>query len=128
MYARARRTGADPVERDLLTLLVEVACALKRLFVAIDGLDEAVDQVKDGLLRLLPPMSVNLLITSRPLPLFEYRVPDAIQMSIAARTEDIAVFVCEFIKRNSYLREILQGRADLIGKLSSHVKESSKGM
>lgn len=128
MYIDARRAGADPAERILLTVLGEVARTLERLFVALDGLDEAMDSVKDGLLRLLPPMGVNLLITSRPLPLYVRHIPDRMPVSIQARTEDIAVFVSELIKRDSCLSEIMEGRPDLIGKLSKRIKESSQGM
>lgn len=128
VYARARRIGADPAEADLLASLTDIRRALSKLFVVLDGLDEAVDDVKDELLRALPSIGANLLITARPLPLFLHHMPLARHIEIQARTEDIAVFVQGQIRRNSRLREVLHNKHELRAKLSSRVKESSRGM
>ncbi|KAF6754079.1 hypothetical protein DFP72DRAFT_1170539 [Ephemerocybe angulata] len=115
-------------EQGLVKALQDIVGSLSKVFIIIDGLDEAGDAVKDALLRALPTLGANVLIMSRPLELYAHCVPDAIHISIEARTEDIDRFIDDQIQRNSRLQEIVRGDPTVIEKLKARIRESSKGM
>lgn len=115
-------------EQDLLKALREVVMLLSKVFILIDGLDEASDTVKNALLHALPSIGANVLITSRPLDLFAHYVPLALRVSIEACTEDIDLFVDDLIEHNARLQAIVRGQPALISKLKARVRESSRGM
>ncbi|KAF6754069.1 hypothetical protein DFP72DRAFT_900301 [Ephemerocybe angulata] len=115
-------------EQGLVKALQDIIGLLSKVFIIIDGLDEAEDAVKDALLRSLPTLGANILIMSRPLELFTPCVPDALHISIEARTEDIDRFIDDQIQRNSRLQAIIRGDPTLIEKLKARIRESSKGM
>ncbi|KAF5335454.1 hypothetical protein D9611_012131 [Ephemerocybe angulata] len=115
-------------EQGLVKALHDIVGLLSKVFIVIDGLDEADDAVKDALLRTLPTLGANVLIMSRPLELFTPCVPDALHVSIEARTEDIDRFIDDQIQRNSRLRAIIRGDPTLVEKLKVRIRESAKGM
>ncbi|KAF6744462.1 ankyrin repeat-containing domain protein [Ephemerocybe angulata] len=115
-------------EAELVEVFQGAVGLFSKVFIVIDGLDEANDIVKDGLLRVLPSLGANALITSRPLDLFKHHIPDALHILIEARTGDIDIFVQETIKTNSRLGAIIRGDPSLVELLKSRIKESSKGM
>ncbi|KAF6747974.1 ankyrin repeat-containing domain protein [Ephemerocybe angulata] len=115
-------------EQGLINALREVIGLLSKVFIIIDGLDEAEDAVKDALLRILPTLGANVLIMSRPLELYAHCIPHALHVSIEARTEDIDRFVDDQIRCNSRLQAIVRGDPTLIERLKARIRESSKGM
>ncbi|KAF5336511.1 hypothetical protein D9611_006563 [Ephemerocybe angulata] len=118
----------DLPEIDMVRAFQEVVRLLSKVFLIIDGLDEADNAVKDGLLKLIPWLGCNVLITSRPLDLYAHHLPHALYVSIQAHTEDIDHFVEETIKSNSRLKAILRGKTALKEQLKLCVRETSKGM
>ncbi|KAF5314589.1 hypothetical protein D9611_007263 [Ephemerocybe angulata] len=125
VYPRDRK---DPKVLDLVTALRDISRILVKLFILIDGLDEAEDEVKDGLLQVLPTLEANVLITSRPLELYYHHIPEALFLSIEARTEDIDLFVDHKIKSSSKLLAIFRGDPTLVETLKAKVRQSSRGM
>ncbi|KAF6741454.1 hypothetical protein DFP72DRAFT_268468 [Ephemerocybe angulata] len=115
-------------ERELVKALHQIVGLLSKVFIIIDGLDEAEDAVKDALLRTLPTLGANVLIMSRPLELYAHCIPHALHVSIEARTEDIDRFVDDQIQRNSRLQAIVRGDPTLIERLKARIRESSNGM
>ena len=113
---------------ELLEVLKRIACPPAKIFVIIDGLDEASEEVKDGLLAALPHTGVNALIFSRPMDQYRRHTPDAVFVSIQARTEDIALCVAEYVKRSSRLQAIVGGKPDLIQRLCVAIKDKANGM
>jgi hypothetical protein len=122
-----RRTGCTS-ERDTLRFLKEALSCMIKVFAVIDGLDEAAAEVRDGLLQALPSTDINILIFSRPLDPYAHHTPSAIQVSIQARTNDIALYIDEQFNKNSRLRSLLGNRPDLVVKLSNRIKEQANGM
>ncbi|KAF6759104.1 CHAT domain-containing protein [Ephemerocybe angulata] len=115
--------------QEMSGVLRRVMKPLSKLFVVIDGLDEAADDVKDELLDELGSLPANILLTSRPMDLFsKSHLPNALHVTIEAHSEDIEAFVEGRIKKNSRLRSILGGKPELIQKLKSRIKATSWGM
>ena len=128
IYARETGKGADLSQDDMVVALKDIVQLLTKVFVAIDGLDEADDELKDGIVEVLPPLGFNILITSRPLPLYRQQTPNALHVAIQARTEDIALFVSAQVNRSARLKTILKGHPELTEQLSSRIKQKSNGM
>ncbi|KAF6747915.1 CHAT domain-containing protein [Ephemerocybe angulata] len=113
----------------MVTVLRKVVQPLSKLFVVIDGLDEAANDVKDELLDELGSLPANILLTSRPMDLFSMNhMPDALRVTIEAHSEDIEAFVEGRVKKNSRLRSILGGKPELLQKLKTRIKDTSWGM
>ncbi|KAF5340622.1 hypothetical protein D9611_007365 [Ephemerocybe angulata] len=115
--------------QEMATVLRKVVKPLSKLFVVIDGLDEAANDVKDELLDELGSLPANILLTSRPMDLFSMNhMPDALRVTIEAHSEDIEAFVEGRVKKNSRLRSILGGKPELLQRLKARIKETSQGM
>ncbi|TEB21778.1 hypothetical protein FA13DRAFT_94153 [Coprinellus micaceus] len=127
-YRQMKEDGVQYTTKELISVLKDVVPCLSRVFAIIDGLDEAADDVKDGLLEALPTTGANLLIFSRPLELYSHHTPQALQVSIQARTADIALYINEQFKKNSRLRALLGGRGELASELSHRIKSQANGM
>ncbi|KAF5314723.1 hypothetical protein D9611_007275 [Ephemerocybe angulata] len=125
VYSRNKK---NPKVLDLVAALQDISRLLVKLFILVDGLDEAEDEVKDGLLQVLPTLGANVLITSRPLELYSHHIPEALFLSIEARTGDIDLFVDHKIKSSSKLLAILRGDPILVETLKAKVRLSSRGM
>ncbi|KAF6757680.1 hypothetical protein DFP72DRAFT_1168025 [Ephemerocybe angulata] len=123
-----QKDRGDLSDLDMVKAFQDIVGLLSKVFLIIDGLDEADDGVKDDLLRALPSLGANVLITSRPLELYSPRLPHALHVSIEARTEDIDHFVEEKIKSSSKLQAILRGKLALTEMLKARIRESSRGM
>jgi hypothetical protein len=115
-------------ERDLIAILQRIINNLNKVFIAIDGLDEVADETRVKLLEAFSSLDANILVTSRPLEPYASYAPKALWVPIQARTEDIGKLVEDRIQRNPRLKAILQGKPDLVKKLSDSIKEKSQGM
>ncbi|KAF5340349.1 hypothetical protein D9611_007920 [Ephemerocybe angulata] len=126
LYIRKQREDLNAME--MVKALQHIVSMLLKVFLLVDGLDEADDLVRDELLQALPLLGANVLITSRPLDLYAHRIPNALHISIEARTEDIDHFVEEKVKSSSRLQAILSRKPALTNELKKRVRESSRGM
>lgn len=125
-YRKLKDDDVEFTESELIDALKAVVACFKRAFAVIDGLDEATDDTKDALLRVLGSMGVNLLIFSRPLESFAHYIPTSIRVSIQARNGDIALYISDQYEKNSRLRKLLP-ETDL-AKLKDCIFEKAKGM
>ncbi|KAF6741458.1 hypothetical protein DFP72DRAFT_1083911 [Ephemerocybe angulata] len=117
-----RNKGRELREQGLVKTLREIVGLLSKAFILIDGLDEAEDAAKDGLLHVLPSLGANVLIMSRPLDLYRHHIPHALHVSIVARTEDIDLFIDDQIQRNSRLQSDSEAQASCKGKLEGNIE------
>lgn len=134
IYSRvAAKTASKTIiisSSDLESVFRDLAGKLEMLYVVIDGLDEAGDEVKDKLLEVLVPSTsgVNLLILSRPLDPFTHHAPNAFFVSIQAQTEDIDLYVRNEVQRSSRLQALIGGRPEKITELCEKIARQSEGM
>lgn len=132
IYSRvAAKTASKTIiisSSDLERVFRDLAGKLEMLYVVIDGLDEAGDEVKDKLLEVLVPSGVNLLILSRPLDPFTHHAPNAFFVSIQAQTEDIDLYVRTEVQRSSRLQALIGGRPETITELCEKIARQSEGM
>ncbi|KAF5340627.1 hypothetical protein D9611_007384 [Ephemerocybe angulata] len=128
VYSSCNAVDNELTVKEITQLLRKVIAFFAKVFIILDGLDEAGDEVREGILQALPPMGANLLITSRPLDHLLCYTPGALQVTIEARTEDIGLFVEEQVKQSARLQAIMGGDSELINQLSGRINEKSKGM
>ncbi|KAF6749763.1 hypothetical protein DFP72DRAFT_912652 [Ephemerocybe angulata] len=127
-HTHTQRKRAALTEAGMIKAFQDIVRLFAKVFLVIDGLDEAEDNVKEVLLRLLPSLGANVLITSRPLDLYVHHLPNARHISIEARAEDIDRFVEVTVNSSSKLQSILNNDPALADKLKTCVRETSKGM
>ncbi|KAJ3519605.1 hypothetical protein NMY22_g13123 [Coprinellus aureogranulatus] len=130
IYTRSStaKNGKEVMESDMIKGLRDIARSLDKVHIFVDGLDEASDEVKDGLLAALVSSGVNLLIFSRPLPLFTRHALGALFVSIQARTEDIDTYVRAEVSGSSRLQSIIGNQPEKLSELSDKINKSSEGM
>lgn len=115
--------------REVSDLLKVVVRRFTKVFILVDGLDEAADDVKDELLSVLISLAANILLTSRPLDLFlTSHAPGALRVSIQAHATDIEIFVAGRVKMSARLQSIMRNKPDLLDRLIALIKETSRGM
>lgn len=127
-YIQCEADGEGVSPQDIIDLLRELINLFERVLVVIDGLDEALSEIQEKLLRSLVLLGVSLLITCRPLPLLKCHTPGASNVSIEARTQDIELFVSQQLEQNARFRCISKLDSTLADQLSARIKEKSKGM
>ncbi|KAF6741448.1 hypothetical protein DFP72DRAFT_944051 [Ephemerocybe angulata] len=128
LHTRCLQDGDELTETELIVAFREVVKLFRKVLIIIDGLDEVSDSVKEALLRTLPTMDINLLITSRPLDLFTYHTPNALRFQIEALGDDIELFVTHAVQESASLHAITQDDSDLLQLVKDEVKKKSEGM
>lgn len=113
LSSRRDSAGGSLSYDELSSLFCDIAQLFHRVFVVLDGLDEAQDSVQEALLATLTPHpSINLLITSRPLidSLVNHHTPNALTVDIRSlNDEDIKLCLRHRIEKSPNLRAILSG-------------------
>lgn len=117
-------------ESELVSLLRKIAANLSKVFLIIDGLDEASAPVQERLLHVVLGLpNTSLLIMSRPLPhLMEAYAPTAFTVSIQAQRADIATYVEARVHASARLRALIKNDDTLIATVSSCVQAQCDGM
>ena len=107
-----------------------MCAAFERVYIVLDGLDEAQEEVKIQLLEGINtlPSNTRTLIMSRPLKSFECLVPGAVLIDIETRNEDIELFVEKKIAQMHRLRTMLTGKEVEKRRICKAIKEKSGGM
>ncbi|KAH6896226.1 hypothetical protein BKA70DRAFT_1570115 [Coprinopsis sp. MPI-PUGE-AT-0042] len=128
MYGQHRLEGTRPSQEDLVELLLEISKHFKLAFYILEGLDEAEDEVKHHLLRILSSMNMHLLITSRPLPSLEAAFPSVDRFEVTANGDDIDFLAARMIEQNPVFRALLERERTLKEEMISSVKQKANGM
>lgn len=129
VYGRHKVLGDRLSELEASAMLGDIVKRFTKVYIVVDGLDEAEDRVKAGLLRILASLGANALITCRPLDLFKDRyTPAALHIPIKADMRDIAAFIADKISESPRLQMILEDNQPLRDLLNARIMESSKGM
>ena len=111
-------------------MLSTICAVFEKVYVVLDGLDEAQEEVKIRLLEGINafPSNTRTLIMSRPLKSFECLVPGVVLIDIEARNEDIELFVEKKIAQMPRLRMVLAGTEGEKRRICKTIKEKSGGM
>lgn len=130
----SHRQGTEILgEREVADLLGLVTASFRRVYIVLDGLDEAAEPVKETLLMVLLSLeNVSLLITSRPLHhLFATYAPHALEVPIEAHVDDIRLYVAERVRRSGKLQAILRFSGDgknIVARLTNQIQATSRGI
>mgnify|MGYP007051645323 CR=1 FL=1 len=116
--------------KDAARLLGSVLGKLPRMRIVLDGLDEIADGEKCALLEVLTALPIQLLIFSRPLPLFEHMLGSRPLklLNIEARNEDVRAFITATLKGDPALRMIIGTEESTIKEVTTLVQKQSSGM
>ncbi|KAH6896227.1 hypothetical protein BKA70DRAFT_756137 [Coprinopsis sp. MPI-PUGE-AT-0042] len=128
LYNRHRLGGTKPSQEELVELLLEISKRFRLAFYILDGLDEAQDEIKHHLLRILSSINVHLLIISRPLPYLEATLPSVDRFEVVANGEDIGRLVMCKIELNPAFRALLDREQTLAQEVISSVINKANGM
>jgi hypothetical protein len=128
LYTRHRLEGTRPSEDELVELLLEVSKHFAFRFCFLDGLDEALDETKHRLLRVLSSLKMHLFIVSRALPHLEATLPTADCFEIVANDNDIELLVAHTIAHNPVFRALLEREGTLKQEMVTSVKHKAHGM
>ncbi|TFK17756.1 ankyrin [Coprinopsis marcescibilis] len=126
-YHLLRKTR--PPQAELLDVLRAVFSSdlFDEKFCSLDGLDEALNDTQIDVLDSLAELPVNILLTSRSLPLLKERVPEAKFIDIMLHDADIEPLIKEKLGRMKTLRNLMEkdGWKDKVLKV---ILERSSGM
>ncbi|KAH6916324.1 hypothetical protein BKA70DRAFT_1255360 [Coprinopsis sp. MPI-PUGE-AT-0042] len=128
IYERHIGEGTAPTRHELTTLLMEFTKHFRVNFYSLDGLDEALEEVRSDLLRVLSSLPVNLMVTSRPLKGLEYLVPKARHFYIVALKDDLRLMIIQKVEHNAELRDVVERKPELLDELTSLIYEKAGGM
>ncbi|KAJ2934191.1 hypothetical protein H1R20_g2896, partial [Candolleomyces eurysporus] len=125
-----KRDNSRPLDVELHQLMSAVVRKFDRVFIVLDGLDEAEEDARKPLLDFINslPSNTHTLIMSRPLGSLQCLFPCAVQVDIEARNEDIEQFVEKRILDIPSLHAILLGKAAAKEELCTAIKRKSGGM
>jgi len=135
VYAAAKPTYEDHrLKKSSLTMetAISLYASLLALFstriAVVDGLDEISNTEKTVLLGALKSLPLQLLIFSRPLPLFKGTLPSVEFLRIEARNEDIEQLVISKIQSDPELCDMVSANQGIVEEIASKVQASSNGM
>ncbi|RXW14277.1 hypothetical protein EST38_g11578 [Candolleomyces aberdarensis] len=130
MFTIHQRQDTWPSEAELHELLSVICTGFEKVYIILDGLDEAQEDVKIQLLEEINtlPSNTRTLIMSRPLKTFEYLVRGVAGINIEARNEDIELFVEKKIAQMPRLHAMLAGKDGEKHRICKAIKEKSGGM
>ncbi|RXW16981.1 hypothetical protein EST38_g8870 [Candolleomyces aberdarensis] len=129
-FAIHQRQDTWPSQAELHELLSAICSGFEKVYIVLDGLDEAQEDVKIQLLEEINtlPSNTRTLIMSRPLKSFECLVRSAVSINIEARNEDIELFVEKKIAQMPRLQTMLAGKDGEKERICKAIKEKSGGM
>ena len=132
LFERYNSKGMRPSMHELTGLLRGAVKAFSKTLIIIDALDECPE--KDGirenfiseLLSLQP--QVQLLVTSRIIPMIERQLEDAKRIDIQASDEDIKIYILERISSSSKMKGYFDKDPGLRDKIIQNIVGKAGGM
>jgi ankyrin repeat domain-containing protein 50 len=128
LYDRHVGEGTAPTRHELTALLAAFTKQFGVNFYSLDGLDEALEEVRSDLLRILASLKVNLCVTSRPLKGLEHLLPNARHFYIVALRDDLRLMILQKVEHNGELRDVVGRRPELLDEITSLIYEKAGGM
>ncbi|RXW23767.1 hypothetical protein EST38_g2088 [Candolleomyces aberdarensis] len=124
------RDDSRPSDVELHQLMSAIVKKFNRVFIVLDGLDEADEDARKPLLDFVNslPSNTHALIMSRPLGSLQRLFPCAVQVDVEARNEDIERFVEKKILDIPSLHAVLLGKDAVRDELCAAIKLKSGGM
>lgn len=116
---------------DVIRTLQSILSKFSRIYIVIDAIDEFNDLERSDLLDALDKIrvSVNILVTSRPVASIKKLLHPDIEQPIEAADEDIIAYIRGQISRKRLnLSEELLKKPELHAQIVSQLVESAKGM
>ena len=130
-YGNARIDGGTDAgtESELVGVLTAILTSdlFDKRFLSVDGLDEATSDTQFDILDTLSGLPINILFTSRPLPLLRDCVPHGTFFDIMVRDTDIRRLVEEKARGMRTLTKLLE-QDGWREKVVKAVLEKSSGM
>ncbi|KAJ2934211.1 hypothetical protein H1R20_g2894, partial [Candolleomyces eurysporus] len=125
-----KRDRSRPSHVELQQLMSAVVQKFDRVFIVLDGLDEADEDARKPLVDFINslPSNAYTLIMSRPLGSLQRLFPCAVQVDIEARNEDIGRFVEKRILDIPSLHEVLLGKDAAKEEFCNAIKRKCGGM
>ncbi|KAH6902486.1 hypothetical protein BKA70DRAFT_1113075, partial [Coprinopsis sp. MPI-PUGE-AT-0042] len=128
LWERHDLEGTKPSLDDLHAALVEVSKSFSHVFCVLDGLDEALDEVKQRLLGTLRCLNIRLFITSRPSDFLETVVPADHRIEVQAHEQDITCLIEHSIELNPVFGALLKDHPSLKDEVVSTIQQKASGM
>ncbi|EAU92501.2 ankyrin containing protein [Coprinopsis cinerea okayama7 len=127
LYSRHELTKTEPSEDELVTLLADIETFFRKSFYALDGVDEARNDVQFDLIKLFNSLQGNIILFSRPLDELGTYLDYAVLFSVSAQAEDLEVMIADKLDRHVALRRILSNPEHKLEVVRS-IQEKSAGM
>lgn len=127
LYERHQRERTRLTQNELVGLLLEISKKFRRMFIILDGLDEASDAARFDLLAILSSLNLHFFITSRPLRYLESVVPAAFCLDIMAHDHDITLIINSKLDRMPILKSLL-GNGSFKDEVISSIRSKAQGM
>ncbi|PPQ81894.1 hypothetical protein CVT26_014323 [Gymnopilus dilepis] len=129
IYDDHKKKAVRPSVDDLVRISRGLIERLGKVYIVVDALDEASEDCRSKILRILSSLSISLLITTRPLDLSRLLPGSTTEVRIDDQTlHDIEAFATKHLEENDRIQSIIQGDEDLHTKVLCKVKEKSQGM
>lgn len=128
LWERHDIEGTKPSLDDLHIALAEVSKSFDHVFCVLDGLDEALDEVKQRLLGTLRSLNIRLFITSRPSDLLEAVIPVDDRIEVQAHQQDIAYLIEHSIELNPVFGALLKTHPSLKYEVVQTIQQKAGGM
>lgn len=128
LYDKHIAEGTAPTRHELAALLLEFTKKYHINFYSLDGLDEALEEVRSDLLRVLSSLKVNLMVTSRPLKGLEYLLPNARHFYVVALKDDIRLMIIQKVEHNGEFRDVIARKPELLDEITSLIYAKAGGM
>ncbi|EAU90687.2 2-5A-dependent ribonuclease [Coprinopsis cinerea okayama7 len=106
-YEQHKRDETEPTLDDLVDLLKQLERRFKCVFYIIDGVDEALVDVRFDLIKVMNELHGNIILTSRPLDDLGRKLKHSVLFTIEAQEEDVRLLVDDRLERNDGLSELL---------------------
>ncbi|KAG2022453.1 ankyrin repeat domain-containing protein 50 [Coprinopsis cinerea AmutBmut pab1-1] len=127
LYSRHELTKTEPSEDELVTLLADIETFFRKSFYALDGVDEARNDVQFDLIKLFNSLQGNIILFSRPLDELGAYLDYAVLFSVSAQAEDLEVMIADKLDRHVTLRRILSNPEHKL-EVVRRIQEKSAGM
>lgn len=130
LYKTHTRTRTHPSTREFSNLLQSNLHKLSKTFVILDGLDECLENNREGLITEIQklPSSVHLLVTSRHIADIERLFENAARLEILAKDEDVRRYLEGRIAGERRLSRIINSDPTLQDPVINTIVEKAKGM